>query len=299
MPLCDSNFTTMKSKYLKCALAAVLFAGVSAVRADDALSAGKQAEIKTALTGVSLADAVKSSASLVSGAAEAERMPVTVAVLRTVARTHVTALSKAVAAIARSTPDMANVAASEAARLHPEEAVSIVREAAHVAPGQAGAIVEAVLFYSPAAFREVGEVALNEAPSQTRAILNAVAVNNLDLKPYFDNALAANANLSPSVAKDVLRHATLISKGDAKKLSVDLAGAQVVQNNSAYGYAKPLNTSGLNLNSPGAQVNAGSPLYLPGPIFFHVLYPPPPVPVVLSTAQTHQEAAGGRNYSPP
>ena len=253
----------MKSNYLKCTLAAVLFSSVCAVQANDALSAAKQAEIKAALTGLSLADAVKSSATLVSGASEAERMPVTVAVLRAVAHSHVTALPKVVAAIARSTPDMADVAANEAARLHPEEAVSIVREAAHVAPSQAGSIVEAVLFYSPGSFREVGEVAVNEAPSQARSIINAVAVNNLDLKPYFDNALAGNAIMTPAAAKDALRHATLIAKGSAKHLSVDLMGAQVVQNSSAYGYAKPLNTSGLNVNSPAQGGGLASPVYLP------------------------------------
>ena len=198
-------FMTMKSNYLKCTMAALLFAGVCAAKADDALSAAKQAEIKTALTGVSLADAVKGSAALVAGASEAERMPVTVAVLRMVSHTHVSALPKVVAAISRSTPDMADVAVSEAARLHPEEAVSITRSAVQVAPAQAGAIVEAVLFYAPASFREVGEVAINEAPSQTRTILTAVAVNNLDLKPYFDNMLAGNA-VDMSI-RDALKHA--------------------------------------------------------------------------------------------
>ena len=288
----------MKSNYLKCTLAAVLFSGVCVAQADDALSAAKQTEIKTALTGVSLVEAVKSSATLVAGASAADRTPVTVAVLREVAHTHVTALPKVVAAIARSTPDMADVAASEAARLHPEEAVAIARIASQVAPGQAGQIVEAVLFYSPASFREVGEAAINAAPSQARAILNAVAANNLDLKPYFDNALAGNAVVSPAAAKDALRHAALISKGVAKHLSVDLAGAQVAQNNSQYGYAKPLNTSGLNLNLP-AQVNSGSPAFLPPPVFTAPPTPVPSTPIVSGPSQTSAEQAGGRKYSTP
>ncbi len=278
-------------------MAALLFAGVCAAKADDALSAAKQAEIKTALTGVSLADAVKGSAALVAGASEAERMPVTVAVLRMVSHTHVSALPKVVAAISRSTPDMADVAVSEAARLHPEEAVSITRSAVQVAPAQAGAIVEAVLFYAPASFREVGEVAINEAPSQTRTILTAVAVNNLDLKPYFDNMLAGNAVVSPSAAKDGLRHATLISKGVAKHLSVDLAGAQVAQNNSQYGYAKPLNTTALNGSTP-IQLNGGAQ-FLPPPTFTTPSTPVPPTPIVSGVSQTSTEQPGGRSYSSP
>jgi len=288
----------MKSNYLKCTLAAVLFSGVCVAQADDALSTAKQAEIKTALTGVSLVEAVKSSAALVAGASAADRTPVTVAVLREMAHAHVTALPKVVAAIAHSTPDMADVAASEAARLHPEEAVAIARMASQVAPGQAGAIVEAVLFYSPTSFREVGEAAINAAPSQARAILNAVAANNLDLKPYFDNALAGNAVVSQAVAKDVLRHAALISKGVAKHLSVDLAGAQVAQNNSQYGYAKPLNTSGLNLNLP-AQANSGSPAFLPPPVFTAPPTPVPAVPIVAGPSSTSAEQPGGRKYSAP
>jgi len=288
----------MKSNYLKCTLAAVLFSGVCVAQADDALSAAKQAEIKTALTGVSLVEAVKSSAALVAGASAADRTPVTVAVLREVAHAHVTALPKVVAAIAHSNPDMADVAASEAARLHPEEAVAIARMASQVAPGQAGAIVEAVLFYSPTSFREVGEAAINAAPSQARAILNAVAANNLDLKPYFDKALAGNAVVSQAVAKDVLRHAALISKGVVKHLSVDLAGAQVAQNNSQYGYAKPLNTSGLNLNLP-AQANSGSPAFLPPPVFTAPSTPVPAVPIVAGPSSTSAEQPGGRKYSAP
>ena len=288
----------MKSNYLKCAVAVVLLAGVCVTKADDVLSTAKLTEIKTALTGVSLTEAVKSSAVLVAGTSTSERSLVTVAVLREVAHTHVTALPKVVAAIARSTPDMADVAASEAARLHPEEAVSIARMASQVAPGQAGSIVESVLFYSPASFREVGEAAINAAPSQARAILNAVAVNNLDLKPYFDNALAGNAVVSPAAAKDVLRHATLISKGVAKHLSVDLAGAQVAQNNSQYGYAKPLNTSGLNLNLP-AQANGGSTPFMPAPVFTAPPIPVPATPIVAGPSSTSAEQSGGRKYSAP
>lgn len=288
----------MKSKYLKYAVAAVVFTGLCAAKADDVLSAAKQAEINAALNGVSVSEAVKSSAALVSSAVEAQRMPVTVYVLRTVAHSHVASLPKVVAAIARSTPDMADVAASEAARLHPEEAVSIVRSAVQIAPGQAGAIVESVLFYAPSAFREVGETAIDAAPAQSRAVLTAVSVNNLDLKPYFDNALASGSVSSPSAAKDVLRHATLISKGVAKHLSTDLMGAQVVQNNSQYGYAKPLNVAG-SANASGSSISSGSPTFLPPTVKPPVVVIPPTAPHTDPSQGGTAPVGGGRGEQAP
>ena len=294
----------MKSKYTTYAVAVLIGCGICTVKADEALSATCQKQIKTELTGVSLAEAMNNSVKLVSSAPAADRTAVIEAVMKTMAHTHVTALPSVAGAIARSNPAMADVVAGEAARLHPEEAVSIVRATVQVAPDQAGSVVESVLFYAPSAFREVGEVAINASPSQSRAVVQAISANALDLKPYFDNLLAGNGLANPTAAVNAIRHATLISHGAAKHLTTDLMGAQVVQNTSAYGYVnsqsslKPLNV-GSAPQSISTVSGLGSPTFMPAPVFSMPITVRPASPVEISPGSSDPVPPGGLNYSTP
>jgi hypothetical protein len=225
----------MNTKFTSLTLAALLLSGFCAVQGAESLDSAKRAEVQAALSGLSLAEAIQSSASFVAVASDADRKLVATAVLRVMARSHADALPQVTGAISARTPELAGFVAAEAVQMHPDQAADIIQFAVKAGSEQAAAIVESVLYQNPSLYQVVGLAAMNAAPEKSRDILRAVSLSTLEVKASIDQALAANATISATEGKTILLRGINTSKASTRYQPMDIAGGQVTKTTLDYG----------------------------------------------------------------
>lgn len=233
----------MQTTFIRLTVAALLTSGFCVVQAAEAPTPSKRAEVQTALAGLSLSEAVKSSASLVSAASETDRKAVASAVLQVMARSRANSLPQVVGVISAEVPDLAGFVAAEAVWMHPDQAAAITKNAVKASPEQAAAIVESVVVENPSSCQVVGVAAMDAAPAKSRDILHAISLTSLDLKDNINQALTssgtAKSDISATDGKKILLQGIKVSKNSVRYQSPDLAAGQAVKNTSDYGMLKP------------------------------------------------------------
>jgi hypothetical protein len=302
----------MKTKFARLTVAALLLSGAcTLVQADDSPNASKRAEVQTVLAGLSLSDAVKTSAGLVSAASEADRQQVASAVLQVMARTHADALPQVAGAISAKTPELAGFVAAQAVQMRPDQAADITKDVVKADSKQAADIVEFVLYQNPSLYQVVGVAAMDAAPDKSSDILRSISLITLDLKANIDQALVGNPAINATKGKTVLLQGIQASqastKAYAKYQPLDMAGCQATNNTSAYGGVVP-SASVAALSKPASsrdRSTLATPAFMPAPTFMPApSFTAPPVPLPASpiesgVSQTQPEPPGGRTYSSP
>jgi hypothetical protein len=259
----------MQTTFIRLTVAALLTSGFCVIQAADSPAPSKRAEVQTALAGLSLSEAVKSSASLVSAASETDRKSVASAVLQVMARSRANSLPQVVGVISAEVPDLAGFVTAEAVWMRPDQAAAITKNAVKASPEQAAAIVESVLVENPSSCQVVGVAAMDAAPAKSRDILSAISLTSLDLKDNINQALAgsgaaAKSGISATDGKKILLQGIKVSKNPVTYQSSDLTGGQVAKNTSNYGAVVPAAKRALkknNSDSADVALSGNAPAY--------------------------------------
>jgi hypothetical protein len=329
----------MKRKFTNLVLAGLFLSGVYAVQAADSLSSTKRAEVQATLAGLPLADAIKTSATLVSVASEADRKVVASAVLRVMGRSYDQSLPQVVGAVSAKVPELAGFVAAEAVWMHPNQAAEITKGAIMANSEQAPAIVECVLFQNPSLYQVVGVAAMDAAPAKSGDILRAISLTTLDLKVNINQALAGKTKVGAVEGKNILLYGiktSNVSVGyqpvNMYQILVDMGAKQMAKskyqdetfagmgqvvrknalgtyggvlslvNNSDFGNTVPASTIMLASSqaaSSGSFGSMGASGFMPPPTVTPPPVPLPPTPVNLGVSDTSPEPPGGRTYSAP
>jgi len=285
----------MKTTLVRLTLAAAILSASHAVSAADTAESATRVSVSSALSGLALSDAVKTSASLVAAAGEADRPMVAFYALSVINHSHANALPEAAGAIAAKSPALAGFVAADAVMMRPDQAARITETTVTAAPEKAGAIVETVLYKNPSLYQTVGLAAMDAAPGKSRDILHAVSLTTLDLKANIDQALAANPMITVTEGKTILMRGIKASKTSAVYQPLDLAGGQVTPKTSDYGVAT---ASSVKNASGQATASALNPNFMPPPTFSAPPVPLPATPIEMGVSDTVTKP-GGRDYSPP
>jgi hypothetical protein len=145
-------------------------------------------------------------AAVVSAAPEARRNAVADEVVRAALKADASAAPQIVAAIARSTPEVAASSAVAALMMETNQTSPITKAAVSVAPTRAQEIVNALAKAQPASFATIGTAAAEASPDSAEAVLNGLLGANATLSTLI-SSVNTNGSRTHYALVETLRNA--------------------------------------------------------------------------------------------
>jgi len=182
-----------QNRYVVAVLVALASMGTLATA--GTLPASQNVAITRTLSAVKAPELASTAASLVKGAAKADREATAVAVVQAVIAQNPTAVIPVISAIVRVAPATAAAVATAAAKLLPEETALIARAATIAAPEMAVKIMSEMAQQSPTLVAQIEQAVASAAPSQS-AKLTAVRLSdkNADTITTFQTPIGFTLN---------------------------------------------------------------------------------------------------------
>jgi len=285
----------MKNSLILSLVLGVLVSGLGGYQAGAADVNGAAPILAPELAGLSLSESLAKSVACVTEADASVRDQVTADVLRNFVRSHPLELAQLVKTVSAKCPLQAGAAAGTAVVLQPDQIAAITTAAVSAAPNQTRDVVEGILSRFPANWFQVSDAALKAAPDQADAVVRAVSVTEVTLRPYLADTLAGTTVISASAARELLNRASLASTGRLmrdKQAPGNILVASKTQTGLSAGTVSGLDKSGSANGGTFSTMNA-TPVFGPPPV------PLPVIPVEIGVGQGTGQTSGGRNYSGP